>query len=366
MLRPYLAWLLTGVALLAQTTETPAGRVHVKFRALSFDGAILGAGYLEGKELHPLDLSSDCLTVEQTYVGTNPIRFVLGQSNRATPAPEWVSAHQQLTRDQARMQMLSLELSTAQQRLGILTADARERGGKAKPNATSEVDQLKAKVEALTKEMSALAQSAARAQDQVNHPAPTPPAAEPKARPKGMAAEKAKLEAKARPTSDPRANEATERPRFTPLATHTFPADGRYLLLVHQTPTDTTITAIDDQEGAFPYGSMQFINLCAGPIEIRFGAKVLALNANGKGTLQAPAGHNAYAEGAIYTKDNDGTHLGYAMRIFQQDDVRTLYFILPGDPGSHGVRLKGIEERKAPEPPAASPGSDLKGPEAPR
>jgi hypothetical protein len=37
------------------------------------------------------------------------------------------------------------------------------------------------------------------------------------------------------------------------------------------------------------------------------------------------------------------------MRIFQQDDVRTLYFLMPGEPGSHGVRLKGIEERRPPE-----------------
>jgi hypothetical protein len=47
------------------------------------------------------------------------------------------------------------------------------------------------------------------------------------------------------------------------------------------------------------------------------------------------------------------------MRIFQQDDVRTLYFLLPTEDGGHGVRLKGVEERRSNEPtppPVAGPG----------
>ena len=66
MRRACLALLLTGAHLLAQTGEA---RVRVKFRALSFDGPILGAAYLDGKDVRPLDLSADCFTAEQTYVG---------------------------------------------------------------------------------------------------------------------------------------------------------------------------------------------------------------------------------------------------------------------------------------------------------
>jgi len=79
MRRACLVLLLTGAHLLAQTGEA---RVRVKFRALSFDGPILGAAYLDGNDVRPLDLSADCFTAEQTYVGPNPLR--LGARARRT------------------------------------------------------------------------------------------------------------------------------------------------------------------------------------------------------------------------------------------------------------------------------------------
>ena len=348
MLRPCLALLLAATSLLAQTGDTPAARVRVKFRALAFDEAILGAGFLEGKKARPLDLSADFFTAEQTYVGPNPLRFVL--RDQAPPAvdPAVATAHRQLNHAQARMLTLSQELEAAQKRLGVLTADARERGGKPKPGADGEAGQLQAKIEGLTREMNALALTAAQAQEAVNHPAPAM-----------KSANETKLGApsKNKPAKVPAAtSEASARPAHRPLADFTFPGDGRYLLLLRRGPTGMTIDAIDDQEGSFPFGALQFINLSGVPVEVRFGARTLGLAPNAKGTLRPPGGHNTYVEGEIHTKAADGFHLGYSMRVFQQDDVRVLYFLLPGEAGGHGVRLKGIEERPAPAP--ATPGPE--------
>ncbi len=316
------ALLLIGGDLFAQSGEP---RIRVQFRAFSFEGALLGMGYLDGKEVRPLDLSSDCFTAEQSYAGPNPLRLVLREDADGLPAAAPAVAHPA----PSRMVALSQELETVQRRLATLSADARERGGRGKAGAEKEISLLKARSETLNREMAELAQ----ASSQPAAVSPTAPGSDTKPGARDGAA--------VRPA----------RPPHRPLATFAFPGDGRFLLLVHQTTGGTTVNAIDDREGAFPYGSMQFVNLTAGPVEVRFGAKTLALAANAKGTLRPGGGNNTYAEGEIHTRGDDGQlRLGYSMRIFQQDDVRTLYFLLPTEDGGHGVRLKGVEERRAVEP----------------
>lgn len=322
--------LLTGAHLLAQTGDA---RVRVKFRALSFEGPILGAAYLDGKDVRPLDLSADCFTAEQTYVGPNPLRLVLRDD--AVPAP----AAPVVRPGDARMAALARELESVQRRLATLTADARERGGQAKAGAATEIAQLKSRSLSLNAALAELAQASTQAAE----PPPTPA-------PKSAAAAPTRPAAKGG-SPEPAAPPKPAPPPHRPLADFTFAGDGRHLLLVHRTAQGTTINALDDREGAFPFGSMQFINLTGGPVEVRFGAKILNLAPKGKGTLRPGGGHNTYAEGEIHTRAEDGQmRLGYSMRIFQQDDVRTLYFLLPVEDGGHGVRLKGVEERRADEP----------------
>lgn len=337
-----LALLLGGAQLCAQSGDP---RVRVRFRALSFDGPILGAGYLDGKEVRPLDLSPDCFTAEQTYVGPNPLRLVLRDD--AAPAP----AAPPVRPGQTRMNALAQELEGVQRRLATLTAAARERGGPPQGGAAREVSQLKARSEALNQELAQLAQASTQAPD----PTPAPPRDQ--GNRKGAVGGGQPATGAAKP----------ERPSHQPLADFAFTGDGRVLLLVHRTPNGTTVNAIDDREGAFPYGTMQFVNLMGGPVEVRFGGQRLSLAPKAKGTLRPGGGHNTYAEGEILTRGEDGEfRLGYSMRIFQQDDVRTLYFLLPVEDGGHGVRLKGIEERRADEPaPTAGPGGTAAKPSAP-
>lgn len=327
--------LFVGAGALGQSGEP---RIRAQFRALSFEGAILGVGYLDGKDLRPLDLSADCFTAEQSYVGPNPLRLVL-RDDTGGLAP---IAPPPTNPAQAKIQALAQELEAVQRRMATLTAGAREQGGRGKAGSAKEIGQLKARSEELNREMAALAQASTL----------------PEAPPTGGAEAKGRAKAGGNVAGAPPTK--PERPPHRPLASFAFPGDGRYLLLVHQTAGGTTVNAIDDREGTFPFGSMQFVNLTAGPVEIRFGAKNLALAPKGKGTLRPGGGNNTYAEGEIHTRGEDGQfRLGYAMRIFQQDDVRTLYFLLPTEDGGHGVRLKGVEERRSSEPtppPVAGPG----------
>jgi len=328
--------LFVGAGALGQSAEP---RIRAQFRALSFDGAILGVGYLDGKDLRPLDLSADCFTAEQSYVGPNPLRLV----RRDDAGGLALTAPPPTNPTQAKIQALAQELERVQRRMATLTAGAREQGGRGKAGSAKEIGLLKARGEELNREMSALAQASTL---------PEPP-------PTGGAEAKGRAKAGGNVAGAPPTK--PERPPHQPFASFAFPGDGRYLLLVQQTAAGTTVNAIDDREGAFPFGTMQFVNLTAGPVEIRFGAKNLALAPKGKGTLRPGGGNNTYAEGEIHTRGDDGQfRLGYSMRIFQQDDVRTLYFLLPTEDGGHGVRLKGVEERRANEPtppPVAGPGA---------
>ncbi|HAZ65245.1 MAG TPA: hypothetical protein DCY41_00650, partial [Opitutae bacterium] len=45
----------------------------------------------------------------------------------------------------------------------------------------------------------------------------------------------------------------------------------------------------------------------------------------------------------------DRYNIGYRIRTFQEDELRAIYFLLPGDPKEHAILLKGVEERKQDE-----------------
>jgi len=308
--------------------------IHATFRVLSMEEAILGAGYLEGKELRRLDISGDAFTSEQSYVGVNPLRFVDLTEPTATANRAAVFTLKQEI--QGQLQALAHELQDIESSSMRQQGGAADGGGKrlASPPRTTAGNGRAAEIR---RTMEVLSQKLAHIEAQMN------------------GADVTRSEPSEKDATKPKAGQERKEgrplPSHRPLATFNFPGDGRFLLLVHRTAAGTTVRAIDDHEGAFPYGSMQFVNLTAGPVEVRFGTKTLALTPKAKGTLRPAAGHNSYVLGEVHTRGEDGQfHLGYSMRIFQQDDVRTLYFLLPVEDGGHGVRLKGIEERRADEP----------------
>jgi len=344
---PRLALLLLGATLAAQAADD-ASRVRVTFRALSFEGPILGAVYQEGKAFRSFDISSDCFTPEHGYVGPNPLRLDQKQLEEIEEAPETLAARTELNQAQLRIQALAKEMEPLQEQIAALGSDIRERGEKAKPSAPGQLRQLEAQLEELNRRMGALTKAAGQAREKVLNPPPRPARPEPKKPKKEDVAKK------------PPAPKPEDHANLRPLADVTFPGDGRYLLLILRGPAGSKVNVIDDKEGAFPFGSMQFINLAGVPVEIRFGSATLALKPNGKGVLRAGVANNSYADGEIHTQGDDGLQLGYSMRTFQQDDVRTLYFLMPGEPGSHGVRLKGVEERRMPDAPVKIPDAGTK------
>ena len=66
----------------------------------------------------------------------------------------------------------------------------------------------------------------------------------------------------------------------------------------------------------------------------------------------APDG--TYFEGTIHSHSpiDDKESLSYSFRYFQQNDLRTLYFIIPSPESEGQVLIKGVEDRYRPPDPS--------------
>ena len=141
----------------------------------------------------------------------------------------------------------------------------------------------------------------------------------------------------------------------TPLAA-TQIADGAQVILL-LIPTEggrQRILQLPDREGDFPWGTIRFINLTGRQALVRYEKLSKSVAANGEAVVRPPANAKGYASGQILTLVDGELRPGYNIRTFQQPDVRAIYFLLPGS--GDGVLLKGVEERRAPEPaPAVKP-----------
>lgn len=157
-----------------------------------------------------------------------------------------------------------------------------------------------------------------------------------------------------------------------PLAT-TRLADGARLILLIVPDGDGAqrVVQVDDTPGAFPYGTVRLFNLARQPLGLRGAGEPRTLPAGGEAVVRPVADARGYAMLQLLTRRNGEWGVGYNLRLFPQEDVRSLYFILPGPADSHAVALKGVEERRQPDPPAmvapAAPGAgrQAKGPVRP-
>lgn len=141
----------------------------------------------------------------------------------------------------------------------------------------------------------------------------------------------------------------------TPLGA-TQLADGAQviLLLIPDEGGRQRILQLPDREGDFPWGTLRFINLTGRQAVVRYGTMSKSVAANGDAVVRPPANAQGYASGQILTLADGELRPGYNIRTFQQPDVRAIYFLLPGS--GDGVLLKGVEERRAPDPaPAVNP-----------
>jgi len=315
----------------------------------------MGSGFIDGREVKRLDISNDFLSGEQTYRGLATIEFVMVddlQKKAPEVPPEIIAAHGRRSAALERARKASEEYARLSKLAGQAKSGSREgRAGKVSPAELAEAEAAQAKLSELSKIMMEANKEADDAQTEVNnrqrdHQQALADAKAAKAG-KGKAATPAPTKAPgADKGKDPKAPVVAP----TPIASYTFPGDGKYILLFASADKGKRVMAIEDKEGSFPFGSYLYINLTGTPVEVRYNGKANAIPPNGRAVINAPVANDTYAQGEIWTPGEDGYQIGYIARTYQQADVRTLFFILPNQGGGHAVNIKGIEERKQPDP----------------
>ena len=139
-------------------------------------------------------------------------------------------------------------------------------------------------------------------------------------------------------------------PPVEPLAWLDLPATANPLhliLLVDQTrASGGGILAIPDTPGIFPYGSLRFFNLCPYPLEIQLHGKTTRLEPQSGVVIRSPVAEGKYYEGTMYGLKDGERRIVYNLRIFQQNEVRTMFFVTPVDGPNPEVALKGVEDRQ--------------------
>jgi len=134
----------------------------------------------------------------------------------------------------------------------------------------------------------------------------------------------------------------------------TTPGPHHLILLVNPGDPKGGILAIDDAPGAFQYGTIRFYNLCPHPVEIQLPGNRTKIGSKGSTVVRPNAADGTYFEGTIHSRSaiDDQETLSYSFRYFQQNDLRTLYFILPSSESEGQVIIKGVEDRYRPPEPA--------------
>jgi hypothetical protein len=133
----------------------------------------------------------------------------------------------------------------------------------------------------------------------------------------------------------------------------TTPGPHHLILLVNPGDPKGGILAIDDAPGTFQYGTIRFYNLCPHPVEIQIPGSRTKIGSKGSTVVRPNAPDGTYFEGAIHSRSaiDDQESLSYSFRYFQQNDLRTLYFIIPSPESEGQVIIKGVEDRyRLPEP----------------
>ncbi len=127
----------------------------------------------------------------------------------------------------------------------------------------------------------------------------------------------------------------------------TTPGPHHLILLVNPGDPKGGILAIDDAPGTFQYGTIRFYNLCSHPVEIQIPGSRTKIGSKGSTVVRPNAPDGTYFEGAIHSPSaiDDQESLSYSFRYFQQNDLRTLYFILPSSESEGQVIIKGVEDR---------------------
>jgi hypothetical protein len=328
--RAFLCLPLLAAALFAQTADKP--KLSIRFRALAFDEPIPNASYLEGETLRRLTIPNNAFTPEVTYKGSSTLRFITIDEETLNPrplSPEMSAAIQRLRRAQAVTLQASDEYAQITRLLDTLNLQTTERARKPSAGDLAQIEALNGRL----RELSGILTAASKETEEANLLI-------------------LRLEASPRPApkEDNKKDGKAPKPTSTPTAEYTFQKDGSYLLLFSSGGNGHQILALDDAEGAFPYGAFQFINLTGKDVELRYPDRKVALRSNARTVVKNPASDHQYALAEIHTRADDRYEVGHVYRSLQQPNVRSLVFLLPIPDEPHAIRSKTIEDRRLAEP----------------
>jgi hypothetical protein len=325
---------IAGVAgLSAQPTNPEREPVRARFRALSFDDPIPGASYLMGDRLHRIDIPTDGFTPEYAYAGPNNLRFVTVDpraKKAASLSPALQAALQRLRRAQAATLQISQEHEQTTEFLQKIQLRKTEDNRILSVGDIAQIEALHQRLQELGAALSANSKETEEANLAVLRLEAMPAPAEP-----------TDVKPESKPTLLPSA----------PTTDCTFRKDGKYLLIFYAAANGYQIMVMEDDDGAFPFGSQQFINLTGMAVEVKSEGRRLTLKGNTRGIITNQGADYGYSLREILVEGSDGQAPGYSLRTLRNPEIRTLTFLLPDPDNPRSVRSRSIEDAR----PAAEP-----------
>jgi hypothetical protein len=325
---------IAGVAgLSAQPTNPEREPVRARFRALSFDDPIPGASYLMGDRLHRIDIPTDGFTPEYAYAGPNNLRFVTVDpraKKAASLSPALQAALQRLRRAQAATLQISQEHEQTTEFLQKIQLRKTEDNRILSVGDIAQIEALHQRLQELGAALSANSKETEEANLAVLRLEAMPAPAEP-----------TDVKPESKPTLLPSA----------PTTDCTFRKDGKYLLIFYAVGNGYQIMVMEDDDGAFPFGSQQFINLTGMAVEVKSEGRRLTLKGNTRGIITNQGADYGYSLREILVEGSDGQAPGYSLRTLRNPEIRTLTFLLPDPDNPQSVRSRSIEDAR----PAAEP-----------
>ena len=354
--------LLLALALVAPgfAAEKPPVEVTVKLRALSLDGPILGHGYRKDGKVSPLVIAPDFFTQEFTYHG-NPHFEILPLT--ATVNPEDI-AKLLARHPTGKPSDLSIKSPFAPHTIekpdgpkkSLLTVgpDPRKSAdSRASADPTKTLDPIRSgdplKSADPTKSADPVKSTdPIRSGDSLK--SNTPEKTTDVQKTLSPDEKRKKRQAVFVPVSVEPPKKPDKDKENKPIAwidLPTTPGPHHLILLVNPGDPRGGILAIDDAPGTFQYGTIRFYNLCPHPVEIQVPGSRTKIGSKGSTVVRPNAPDGTYFEGAIHSRSaiDDQESLSYSFRYFQQNDLRTLYFIIPSSESEGQVIIKGVEDR---------------------
>jgi hypothetical protein len=286
-----------------------------------------------GDRLHRIDIPTDGFTPVHAYAGPNNLRFVTVDprtKKAASLSPALQAALQRLRRAQAATLQISQEHEQTTEFLQKIQLRKTEDNRILSVGDIAQIEALHQRLQELGAALSANSKETEEANLAVLRLEAMPAPAEP-----------TDVKPESKPTLLPSA----------PTTDCTFRKDGKYLLIFYAVGNGYQIMVMEDDDGTFPFGSQQFINLTGMAVEVKSEGRRLTLKGNTRGIITNQGADYGYSLREILVEGSEGQAPGYSLRTLRNPEIRTLTFLLPDPDNPRSVRSRSIEDAR----PAAEP-----------